>query len=302
MALPPALQGDTWAKVTARRAFPVLVWCAQNDQRITYKELDAELQRLKLGRHAMAVAYGHAAGKVNAACMEIAGEMGEKVPPLSAILVNARTGIPGIGPDEHFKRYLKNIRQEKLTHEDRRSIAEEVAKEVFHFEKWDKVMELLGLEPLRGGVPALRSERVPRPPRKSGWAVGPESEEHKALKAWVAVHPDVLMSRIPFGFGQPEYLFASNDRADVMFEHDKGCMAVEVKAANAGDAELERGIYQCVKYRALLRAELKAEGRVPNGSCLLVTEGKLSPDLQELAALLEVRVLVAPARRDKPQP
>jgi hypothetical protein len=50
----------------------------------------------------------------------------------------------------------------------------------------------------------------------------------------------------------------SADCADVMFEHTKGRIAVDVKASAASDAELERGIYQCVKYQALLRAELTA--------------------------------------------
>ena len=83
-----------------------------------------------------------------------------------------------------------------------------------------------------------------------------------------------------------------------MFEHKDGCMAVEVKAANANDADLERGIYQCVKYRALLRAELKAEGKILNGSSLLIIEAQLSSSLQALADLLVVRVVVVPAKRE----
>jgi hypothetical protein len=83
-----------------------------------------------------------------------------------------------------------------------------------------------------------------------------------------------------------------------MFEHRDGCMVVEVKAANANDADLERGIYQCVKYQALLRAELKAEGKIPNGSSILITEAQLSSSLQALADLLGVRVVVVPVKRD----
>lgn len=71
---------------------------------------------------------------------------------------------------------------------------------------------------------------------------------------------------------------------------------MEVKAANANDADRERGIYQCVKYQAVLRAELKAEGKIPNGSSLLITETQLSPTLQALANLLGIRVVVVPAK------
>ena len=62
-------------------------------------------------------------------------------------------------------------------------------------------------------------------------------------------------------------------------------------------SDLERGIYQCVKYRALLRAELKASGKIPNGSSLLITETRLSYTLQELADLLGVRVIVVPVKK-----
>ncbi len=112
----------------------------------------------------------------------------------------------------------------------------------------------------------------------------------RQLKKWVAQNPHVIKSKIPFKAGTTEWLFASSDRVDVMFEHVDGCAAVEVKAAEAADAELERGIYQCVKYQALLRAELKAEGKVPNGSAALITERDLPADLQNLADLLGVAV------------
>ena len=127
--------------------------------------------------------------------------------------------------------------------------------------------------------------------RKRGWLTGPETEAHKALKNWVAKNPRVIESTISFQAGETEWLFASSDRADVMFKHDDGCIAVEVKASEAPDTELKRGIYQCVKYGALLRAELKAKNKVPNGLAVLVTERRLPSKLQNLADLLGVRVI-----------
>jgi hypothetical protein len=73
----------------------------------------------------------------------------------------------------------------------------------------------------------------------------------------------------------------------VVFEHEDGCIA------NANDADLERRIYLCVKYQALLRAELKSKDKISNGSSLLVTDSQLSPSLQALADLLGVRDLCA---------
>lgn len=68
-------------------------------------------------------------------------------------------------------------------------------------------------------------------------------------------------------------------------------LQLKYKAFEASDAELERGIYQCVKYQALLRAELKAKNKVPNGVAVLVTERRLPFVLQKLADKLGVRAI-----------
>ena len=163
--------------------------------------------------------------------------------------------------------------------------------EVWRFQGWEEILDEYGLRQIKGGIPALQTKTVGKAPRKSGWSTGPESEDHKALKIWVAENPQIIESKIDFKAGKTEWLFASADRVDVMFEHKDGCAAVEVKAAAASDAELERGIYQCVKYQALLRAELKAQGKIPTGSAILTIERQLSTLLQELADVLGVQAI-----------
>ena len=298
MALPEALRGSGWTAVTARRMFPLLVWCAQQGKKITYGQLDTELQRRGWGHHVNVVVYGRPAGTIGNACIEIEREIGEKIPPLNALVVNAKSGIPGTGCDYYLATYLDKNRSRSLTNAQRKAMAEETMEEVWRFQKWEEILNRCGFKPIHSGIPSLHSNSPRKAPRKRGWSTEPESPEHQALKKWVAENPQVLGSKIPYRSGKTEWLFASADRVDVMFEHKDGCMAVEVKAANANDADLERGIYQCVKYQALLRAELKAEGKIPNGSSLLITEVQLSSDLQTLANLLGVRVTVVPVKRD----
>ena len=297
MALPEALRGSGWTAKTARRMFPLLAWCAQQGKKITYGQLDTELQRRGWGHHVNVVVYGRPAGAVGNACIEIEKEIGEKVPPLNALVVNAKSGIPGTGCDHYLATYLDKNHPGDLTDAQRKAMAEETMEEVWRFQKWDEILDECGFKPLQGAIPALRSDSQRKAPSKRGWSREPESAEHQALKKWVAENPHALGSKIPYCPGQTEWLFASADRADVMFEHKDGCLAVEVKAANANDADLERGIYQCVKYQALLRAELKAQSKVPNGLSLLVTEAHLPPSLQALSDLLGVRVVVVPVKR-----
>jgi hypothetical protein len=269
--------------------FPLLVWCAKHGMKISYGQTDAELQRRGWGHHVHAAMYGYPAGAIGSALLDTEEKRGQKIPPLNALVVNANTGIPGDGCDYYLSNYLNGNSKKKLSNSQRRSMAEETIEEVWRFEGWDEIIADYGLNPTNQPIPGLDVEFEPKAPRKDGWTTGPESEAHKALKNWVAKHPGAIKSKIKYKTGTVEWLFASSDRADVMFSHGQGWTAAEVKSLEAPDAELERGIYQCVKYQALLRAELKAMGKVPAGYAVLVTERHLSASLQTLADLLGVR-------------
>lgn len=289
--VPEALCGNRWTEKTARRMIPLLVWCAQNGKKITYNQLDKEIQRRRWGHHVHVAAYGRPAGAIADALIETGSLWKATIPPLNALVVTARTGIPGDGCDYYLEHYLhKNVRNP--TDSQREAMAEETMNKVWAFDKWDEILKGYGLGKIEDNIPCLLRRTNKRKPRKRGWSSGPESKEHRLLKEWVAKNPQILNDDIRFRNGKVEYLFASADRADVMFSHKRGWMAVEVKANNANDADLERGIYQCVKYQALLRAELSVNGEIPNGRSVLVSERKLSEELQSLADFLGVRVVV----------
>lgn len=61
------------------------------------------------------------------------------------------------------------------------------------------------------------------------------------------------------------------------------------------DPDLERGIYQAIKYDAVGKAKVKAEDSTQTVESLLVVEAELSPKLRELAKNLHVRVYRLPA-------
>jgi hypothetical protein len=74
-------------------------------------------------------------------------------------------------------------------------------------------------------------------------------------------------------------------------------IAVEVKAAIAPEADLIRGVFQCVKYEALLNAEAAATGSGVDVEVILALGGPLPSTIHQLANILGVRVVanVAPA-------
>ena len=122
-----------------------------------------------------------------------------------------------------------------------------------------------------------------------GWHIGPESEAHKSLKRKIAGDPAMVGVKTAEN-GEEEYLLLSGDKVDVYFA--KAAVAVEVKTANARFEEIQRGIFQCIKYRAVLQAEQQVYGpESPTADCLLALEDALSEELQDIAKLLSVRVV-----------
>jgi hypothetical protein len=74
-------------------------------------------------------------------------------------------------------------------------------------------------------------------------------------------------------------------------------LAVEVKAENAEAAEVERGVYQCIKYRATLRAMQIAAAKPPNGNAVLVVERTPTAKIWHLATRLSVNIIQVSAHR-----
>jgi hypothetical protein len=94
---------------------------------------------------------------------------------------------------------------------------------------------------------------------------------------------------------------ASGDKLDVFFDHaSAGPLAVEVKPSHAPDRELVRGVFQCVKYRAVLDAVRAARVKFPPARAVLVTTRELDDRTRALCMRLGVPYRVVPkyAERD----
>ena len=97
------------------------------------------------------------------------------------------------------------------------------------------------------------------------------------------------------GFGtETEFVLASADRVDVVFRGLQETVAIEVKSIDSNEADLRRGVFQCIKYRAVLEAmDFRSD---PTVTAILVTQKDLPEDLASLARLNGVRCFVkAPA-------
>jgi hypothetical protein len=88
-----------------------------------------------------------------------------------------------------------------------------------------------------------------------------------------------------------EYPLKSGDKIDVVFESTNSILGVEVKSLRSGTDDIERGIYQCVKYSAVHKAENEVNNIKKRTNCILVLEGKLPRGLKRIINTLDITVL-----------
>jgi RecB family endonuclease NucS len=90
----------------------------------------------------------------------------------------------------------------------------------------------------------------PAPPTGGGWRLGGEGEAHRKLKLRVAQDP-TLIGLPSDARATVERTFVSGDRVDIAFDVGRRAhTVVEVETYFA-----EPGVYQAIKYRALMEAE-----------------------------------------------
>jgi hypothetical protein len=275
-----AIDGDELYQQRARAALPILVRQAHAGAKIYYAELASELKMPNPRT------LNYPLGSIGTALEELSKEWGEKIPAIQCLVVNQDTGLPGEG----IGWFVRDIGEFKaLPLRNRRAIVDGVLANVFAYPRWNEVLKAFDLKPLDTGY-AQTLEAA------SHYQGGGESEAHVALKRYVAAHPRVvnLPARTPAGM--IEHPLASGDSLDVYFATPGLRLAVEVKSRISPPADIVRGLFQCVKYRAVLTAMIAVENSSDSSDAVLVLEGALPADLQVMRTILGVTVIenVAP--------
>ena len=119
---------------------------------------------------------------------------------------------------------------------------------------------------------------------------GGEGVNHEKLRLYVFNNPSKFFPKLASPEVHTEFLLPSADRIDVLLETPAFRIGIEVKSRDSNDADLARGIYQCVKYRAVLEAISSPEVKVV---VCLVTERTLPPQLNDEARRLKITCLTA---------
>ena len=263
----------------AREVMPVLVRLARVERTITYGNL-AKFFAIPNARN-----LNYVLGSIGATLDELSAEFSSRIPPLQSIVVNAGTGFPGLGFDKFLQDWYGIPR---VTNDLRPVLLDGLHKEVFSYPKWDKVLERVGLEGATK-IPKIASN-IGRPKHVSGKGGG-ESADHKAFKLFLSMHPQLFDLPNNTNPGQIEHSLPSGDSVDVFFTTPRRHLAVEAKSLRSAEDEMIRGVFQCIKYEAVMQAESVWHSRHVICSSVLAIEGNATETVLRIAALLNVTIL-----------
>lgn len=247
-----------------------LVWAAQHDATLTYKELGE-----KVGLHyhrAVPSALGHLRDRIF---------VPRKLPLLNCLVLNAGRKMPGDS-------YLPSAHTTQNNDEYREFCRHRT--KAFAYSRWDDLLEELRLDPLQYNdvdMAALACAAA----RKLVNYGGGEGKEHKALRE--AIHQDPGLVGLPdCRKAETESILPSGDRVDVRVWPSRGSeVLIEVKVCD-NIQELTRGVFQCIKYRAVVAAD---HGRTPR---VLLAAYSLHPQVVAFARRHGVATKLVPKNRE----
>lgn len=254
----------------------------------TYGEAKSRLQHiLEIEGEIFPTRIGGPAGRL----MQDIHAIDQSAPLLNVILVRQADGLPGEGAGSFMARHLskpilstKGIRSKKP--KLWRKSFERAATEVYAYPHWEELfLRAYGKRFSRADQSAYSIETASSE-KGLGFGNGGEGTKHKKLRRWALENPTGVCKWAAPCRAETEVVLKSADRVDVVYYGADHTTAVEVKSISSNDLDLERGVFQCVKYRSVMQA--MDPRRNSNIRSVLVTERKLPSHLAELAKRLGV--------------
>ena len=223
---------------------------------------------------------GHALYAVQKVLNALSNQTGREIPTLNSLCKNAKTMLPSEGFEFVSPKY------NELDYNGKRKFVTGLDTDAINYPFWDWVLKELEL---KEAIPF--TEEQLNAIRNTHCGFSGEGEEHKALKEYICLHPDVL-DYSDVVIAKTEYILPSGDRLDIYFELADGThVAIEVKPSISPEQDISRGVFQCVKYLAVMDALRTIECKDYEIEVLLVTAKELSSQNKTLAEELNVEFI-----------
>lgn len=261
-------------KEWALKMIPVLVRWAQGawDKPHYYSDLSAAV-----GHKTNQI--GSVMGTIHDIFDDLQKSSGKTIPTLNSLVFSKSSDLPSDGFDYVIKNYSK------LSQESKKGEIKNLNYKA-HLYDWSWVLDALGLKPAK----IFTSEDLKRL-KSSNQGFWGEGNEHKSIKEYICSHPESIgVKRVVLA--KTEYDLLSGDRLDVFFEcKDNKHLAIEVKPASSPEYDITRGIFQCVKYQAVMDASRVADYGNYNNEVILVIAGSMSEKNRQLANDLAIKYI-----------
>jgi len=284
-----------------RYTFGYLLPIARAGATITYGEIAERLaEDLEIHGKVFSVHVGHVVGSLMLRILE----ENPSAPLINVLVVKQNTGQPSYGADGFLRSRFHIAPQQTIGKRRRRRLVARAAKAVYAFQRWPQLYHRLFNETLpptdpdsliKGG----EADGIPPGSSQSGKRFGgpAESEEHRTLKEYILHHPERIGAPDTPDDARKELMLLSGDEVDVYFARDDTVHLIEVKSLRSTRPDLLRGVYQCVKYRAVLEAQ--RAGTTPDLRIVttLVVEEEAPSYIRDLSKRHGIRVVVVPVNR-----
>jgi len=266
-----------------------LISAAHNRTTITYGETKERLKSEAGFNNMHAASLGRAVG----ALMDNLLKYDKNLPMLNVLMVDQKDRVPGEGAYDFLRlRYgKKRVPSRNIRYDDLgawRDVYEEEASNVYAYSKWKKVFkENFGRKLIvpKNTITELANDGDWKRRGNSG-----EGQHHKRLRLAITENPSLLHKKYANSRTKTEYELPSGDRLDVALFLGSKTIAVEVKSRISNEYDLQRGVYQCVKYKAVLEAmDLRSD---PPVDAVLVVETEIPSSVKQLARRLGVTTMV----------
>lgn len=203
---------------------------------------------------------------------------GMKPPLIQSMVVSSTNKLSSDGLKEFNSTYPF------LSNEKKKDFAYMEYQKIFDFgNRWTEVLKTLKIDNPIENMNQRNGRGLYNPYGGEG------SPEHRALRDYIAENPQTI--DLDSGMkGIVEFPLKSGDSVDVVFETKNIVIAVEVKSERSGNDDMERGLFQCIKYRAVLKAEQSLEKEQKDIKAILVLASRLSPENKKKANLLGITV------------
>lgn len=257
----------------ARLAFPILVRQAKARETIFYSDLAKELKMTNPRN------LNHVLVQVGDAIKKLEKKSGKSIPLINSLVINKRSKIPSGGISIFYDEY------DNMTTSQKKIFFKKRSDDVFLYTHWEDVLACLDIPYKTNDIVLIEQIKE----KYYMYANGGESKYHLDFKIFVKDNPELLGLHGNF-VSNVEYVLPSADCIDVVFQSKRNFIGVEVKSQISDKKDILRGIFQCVKYKALIDAEQIYKGTNLDFRVILALETALPEDLRGVCNQLGVEI------------